>query len=487
MYSLQTDGRPSASSDNVRRRPGSSRAPTIPLIPQPSVFNPFWICCICCPNLSARIFGFISSFSNIIFDGLVDVVANVIAFIFGPLLIFLGPFMVFIALGIVVTLSYTFFTIILPMLAPEGSMSYNGMIHVSIVVFILINVLFNYYQCVTVKQSLHDEVVRELAIVTGFQYPETDAELYSYKHQFLKLIRDRQETFLKTDSGCRDNSSMISPRNNINDIRGPRRRTVAIATSSEAMHFATSKEKEIGQTLVPGGKNTPIWMLLGPQEWGYCPRSNQPKPPRSHYDGISKRLILNLDHYCPWTFNAVGYSNYRYFFTFILHVFLGMVYAIIIAYKPFNNCHGLLYEKQKEMSQVLGHEKTVHLIRFTPIPEERGWIITAYILVILTLLGVGYLLQYHLNLVLTGQTTIEERGNKARERLAVQSGKVWKHPYCLGWRHNWQMVFGSRHPLLAVLPSRREPEFLPLPVDGKLVRRGTPAEAARSAAKCLLV
>jgi hypothetical protein len=32
-------------------------------------------------------------------------------------------------------------------------------------------------------------------------------------------------------------------------------------------------------------------------------------------------------------------------------------------------------------------------------------------------------------------------------------------------------VYGTKHPLKALLPSSREPEFLPIPIDGKLGRR----------------
>ena len=41
------------------------------------------------------------------------------------------------------------------------------------------------------------------------------------------------------------------------------------------------------------------WMWLGPNEWSYCERSGLPKPPRSHYDHVTKGLVLNMDHYCP--------------------------------------------------------------------------------------------------------------------------------------------------------------------------------------------
>ena len=90
----------------------------------------------------------------------------------------------------------------------------------------------------------------------------------------------------------------------------------------------------------------------------------------------------------------------------------------------------------------------------------------------LTFLGVGYLFQFHLRLVLSAQTTIEERGNASRKRAAEKAGKSWTNSYCLGYKANWQLVFGTQHPLIAIMPSSRKPEFLPVPVNGKLVRWG---------------
>jgi hypothetical protein len=29
---------------------------------------------------------------------------------------------------------------------------------------------------------------------------------------------------------------------------------------------------------------------------------------------VTKKLVMNMDHYCPWMANAIGYGNYRYFF-----------------------------------------------------------------------------------------------------------------------------------------------------------------------------
>jgi len=78
---------------------------------------------------------------------------------------------------------------------------------------------------------------------------------------------------------------------------------------------------------------------------------------------------------------------------------------------------------------------------------------------------------FHLYLLLTAQTTVEFHGNFARRRGAARRGAKWTNPYSVGWRDNFRLVYGHGHPLLALLPSSREPQFLPIPINGKLYRR----------------
>ena len=51
------------------------------------------------------------------------------------------------------------------------------------------------------------------------------------------------------------------------------------------------------------------WTQLAANEWSTCRHTGMLKPPRAHYDHITKRLVLNMDHYCPWMANTVGYGE----------------------------------------------------------------------------------------------------------------------------------------------------------------------------------
>eukprot|EP00978_Attheya_sp_CCMP212_P011330 scaffold27962_cov52-Attheya_sp.AAC.8 len=465
--------RPLVSPGNGTRRAGSLPPDYYPPVPQVRVLNPFWVCCLCCPDMSSNFSTAVNNAFEAVLHVPAEFLGRIINFCFGTLLVYLGPGMVLIALGIVGLLTYTFFEIMLPMLAPEGVLSFKGIYHVSIMMVMLVNVLHNYALCVKMRHDgpNYERVVRELADATGFCYPETEDDLLICKQNYgeMMMVRSREkreEIRRKTEDEESDDAIPGTWHNR--ESTTLQRRNVGVQTKI-VNNGAKPKESKLADA---PAKKIPLWMLLGPEDWAFCPRSNRPKPPRSHFDGITKTLILNLDHYCPWTFNAVGYFNYRYFCNFLLHVSLGMVYGLTVVWTPFWNSWGELYDRQIEQSRAAGHDVTQHMIPFVPTPNERLTLIVSCVIIFLTFSGAGYLLGFHLNLILTAQTTIEHRGNSAQKKDAERLGKPWRNPYSLRWRQNWQLVYGSQHPLLAVLPSNREPEFLPLPIDGKLVRRG---------------
>lgn len=98
-------------------------------------------------------------------------------------------------------------------------------------------------------------------------------------------------------------------------------------------------------------------MDLEPNEWSECKHSGVLKPPRSHYDSVTKKLVLNMDHYCPWMANVVGYGNYRYFFLFLLWMYIGATYASIVATGPFLEMQEL---RQSAKIHVDRHHRVVY-------------------------------------------------------------------------------------------------------------------------------
>jgi palmitoyltransferase len=216
---------------------------------------------------------------------LMDAILEAVNYGFEGFVYIIGPLLILLALGITALLVHTFVTILVPMLQLKHATSpYKTLIlsmHAIYVGFMVFNVLYNYAFCVITRNSgpHYDQVVREMAEVTqNFMYPETPAQLELYKdeyeHKMVMRIRRRRE----------------------------KEQAEVVAESNKASGSAPGASGL--PTVAPRPAPIRQWMLLGPYEWGYCSMSHQPKPPRSHYDHVTQRLVLNLDHYCPWMFNS---------------------------------------------------------------------------------------------------------------------------------------------------------------------------------------
>jgi palmitoyltransferase len=445
-------------------------------------------------------------------------------------MLLLGPILIVLACGIISGLTYVYFRILLPMLAgsdwvythgelgdywkERGYAAANnastdadekisilqstllalstptGILHTTLVTFFLLNIMYNYYKCVTTSNTgpSYEIVVRELATATGFNYPETEEEMGICKSEldksiFVRLEKRRREMFNGASNGSNGNAT--------NTVNGD--------VESQSLNNAPPNNP----TTSNNTKMTPppkihAWQLLSPQEWTWCRNSKQPKPPRSHYDHVTKSLVLNMDHYCPWMFNVVGYFNYRYFFNFLVWVTAALLYGMGICYQPFIEMSGSGYKEQIRSSGYDGSIKSAkglvvkHLKSnaYIPTPEEKTPIAFAFMMCLAVGLAVFCLASFHLYLVLSAQTTIEFHGNVSKRRKGG-----WKNPYSAGsrWR-NWEMIYGTGcvdendgndrrnrgfwGVILAMMPSSREPEFLPIPVDGMLLRRKNGGDVA---------
>ena len=63
-----------------------------------------------------------------------------------------------------------------------------------------------------------------------------------------------------------------------------------------------------------------------------CRGSKLFKPPRSHYDSVTRRLVLNMDHFCPWTTNTIGFFNRKFFILFLVYTTLTCAWAALTLY-----------------------------------------------------------------------------------------------------------------------------------------------------------
>lgn len=291
--------------------------------------------------------------------GLSEFVSDGVHWLVESLIYAIGPILIVLALGIIYILTYTFATILIPMLKESYSMrvveveaaaSTNPSrtilvlplqgrvliaLHIGYVAFVVCNILYNYFYCVFTKHSgaNYNAVVRELAQATNFVYPETPSQVSGYKREFedRMALRIRRRRAREREESQRNNNN----NNNVQSITAGSETTPSPGMTqrrSGSASIATDGAETPGDSLhnncntsIPMGADSTTatatsttttqrtlqlpqkirqWTLLAPFEWAFCINSHQPKPPRSHYDHVSKVLVLNLDHYCPWMFNS---------------------------------------------------------------------------------------------------------------------------------------------------------------------------------------
>jgi len=85
--------------------------------------------------------------------------------------------------------------------------------------------------------------------------------------------------------------------------------------------------------LINPGTVTPIvneWLIASTpgDDVVHCDKTQFIKPARSHYDNVSKRLVLNMDHFCPWVGNTIGFHNRKFFILLLLYTSLSSLFLV---------------------------------------------------------------------------------------------------------------------------------------------------------------
>ena len=297
----------------------------------------------------------------------------------------LGPCLIATVLLLVSWEIYWILTVLVPRISPLGTASWWA--HVAWIYFLSFNGLFNYFSCVLTDPGTH----------------------LSPLYRALVLVADVDGALAPSD--------------------------VATGLTRESLSHTRAL--------------TASWLERGPYEWGYCKQSRGPKAPRSHYDHVTRKLVLNMDHYCPWMFNCVGFANYRYFVLFLFYVTVACGYGAALTFPDFSTVAGL-----RSFAAFRG-----------PRPTSRTHTAVMFTFVLSISVGIAVMLlfSWHLYLVLTAQTTIEFYGNCTLRRRARVRGHDFRNPYHRSYSTNWQHLFGTMRPIIALLPSSRPPPGRPWP------------------------
>ena len=187
----------------------------------------------------------------------------------------------------------------------------TGILHTLLVISFLANIIYNYYKCVVTSNTgpSYAAVVRELAEITGFNYPETDDEMTICKNQldriiFVKFERRRRELMAGATAAANgaDGASTITVNGTSDNLSLNRDVESQQPQSTPSAQTITTNKQISNNRINNHATNQPLrlprihnWQLLSPTEWSWCRYSLQPKPPRSHYDHVTKSLVLNME------------------------------------------------------------------------------------------------------------------------------------------------------------------------------------------------
>lgn len=154
----------------------------------------------------------------------------------------------------------------------------------------------------------------------------------------------------------------------------------------------------------------------------WCRKSNVYKPDRAHFCRVLGRVVLRMDHHCPWLGNTVGFANHKYFFLFLLYTNVACSFLGV------------------NIIELLVHLTLPALTTFLLIGAEG--------LALLLCSFIGPFLFFHCWLIAKNLTTIEfcERMKDDGESQSETSSR-----YDIGFFRNIQSVLGE-NPLLWWLP-----------------------------------
>jgi hypothetical protein len=158
------------------------------------------------------------------------------------------------------------------------------------------------------------------------------------------------------------------------------------------------------------------------------------KPDRTHHSSNVGQCVLEMDHYCPWIRNCVGYRNKKFFFLLISYGAASLI-AYVVALAP-----RFLFACERVRSAL------------------DFFIVFSWILALLLGAALTIFSAFHAYLIATAYTTIEfcEKRSADESKRTVQGLKVnelyGSSPYDLGLAHNVKHVLGPWY--LALLPVR---------------------------------
>lgn len=172
----------------------------------------------------------------------------------------------------------------------------------------------------------------------------------------------------------------------------------------------------------------------------WCSKCNNHKPERAHHCSICGRCVMHMDHHCVWINQCVGLNNYRYFFQFVVFVWLSQSLVLYSNYNAF-------WEHFATLNNPEIMPFCVEQVAYAPWREQlcgtmsrllSGCVFFNYGVAVLLFLVLGGFALWNVFLISIGETFVDYMQHVDERRMC----KGWQPPYHLGLAQNWKRFFG---------------------------------------------
>ena len=334
----------------------------------------------------------------------IDTILQPLFFLTDTLARYLGRLFICFFILIISCAIYIFYTTIFVHLYEEiGTSTHQGQHsywaffgHVIVGHWLLINIMFNYFQCVRVDPGSSPYF--------GYANP----------YDFDKTDRDRMKIY----------QAMIDKNNN-NKKKSDAVTIVNVNSNENQLPLTTASDTSIS---IPIARPTNV-----------CRKCIFPKPARAHHCSICAKCILNQDHHCPWINNCVGHLNHRYFFQFCFFLTLGATYAATLGFNEFQ--HFLFGQKEFSYMDLISGQRLDSVSvspHITDAPTYYTFLFLFIVALTASVVLFGFTL-WHFWLISNAETTIEFHTNSTERKRLKKIKEKFVNPYNLGFLLNWKM------------------------------------------------
>ena len=135
----------------------------------------------------------------------------------------------------------------------------------------------------------------------------------------------------------------------------------------------------------------------------YCKSCKAVKPPRAHHCSVTGRCVYEMDHYCPWMNNCVGLYNYKYFYLFLVHLFVGCLYFMITIGSEILTVTNKYERYYDNIFEAFSFDFLFFRIRKFGLDYPHEIVSLTFVVALGACISVGLLLLWHSYLVVTNQ------------------------------------------------------------------------------------